>query len=158
MAEISKTVDELEELTTLAASDKLLAWDASETDEKKKLKWISCTNFFAMMDRGNYESVQISSGAVTASRSTFLPFLIWVEVQAETGTADDLDTLTVSGGNKDGDILVVQALIGNTITVKDATGNFQLDGDATLLHGAPKLMCIWRNGTKWDQIAKSEGN
>ena len=88
----------------------------------------------------------ISTGSVSALRGTIV-------LAAETGTADDLDTLNVVGSSvQDGDTIILRADTGDTITVKHNTGNIHLDAsaDKALVNGN-QLMLIY-NGTDWLQL------
>ncbi len=55
-------------------------------------------------------------------------------VESETGSSDTLDTITAedlsNGAYFDGDVVILQALTGHTITVSHGTGNIHLNGGA----------------------------
>ena len=97
---------------------------------------------------GQYGSeLVISSDAITAIRSRHL-------VGAQTGTADDLST--ISGGTS-GDILILQATDGDTITVKDGTDNIRLGQGDCPLGGSQweTLTLIYDNNGIWIELARS---
>lgn len=66
----------------------------------------------------------ISTGAATPSSAT-------VALAAESGTADDLDTLVISNFQA-GDTIKLIADTGDTITLKDGTGNITTPGNSDL--------------------------
>lgn len=70
-------------------------------------------------------------------------------VKAETGTADDL--ATVNGGS--GVLFVTfQAKSGHTITVKNGTGNINLNGGADFALSGDKTLTLFFDGTNWADI------
>ena len=96
-----------------------------------------CVEINNFLSIGEPESVQISGGAVTATK-------LYIEVESETGVADELDTVNMAGVSN-GWIMWIQAKNGHTITVKDSVGNMQLNGDRVLGPGvAGKLCCVYR--------------
>lgn len=82
----------------------------------------------------------------------------WTGLVSESGTADDLDSLTLASDVGVGDLIVLTAITTHTITVTSGVGNIRLDGgtskvldtvnDALVLMVAP-------NGTDLIQIAFS---
>ncbi len=88
-------------------------------------------------------TLTLSGGAVTASKDYHV-------IAAESGTADDLDTIS---GGVDGQGLVLAADSGDTITVKHGTDNIQLNGGEDFeLSGNKKLLLIY-DGTNWCDVA-----
>jgi len=88
----------------------------------------------------------ISVGSAAAGAATVI-------LAAESGTADDLDSLSGGAvGLVAGDTVVLRADTGDTITVKHNTGNIHLDGstDKVLVNGN-QLMLIY-DGTDWRQL------
>ena len=81
-------------------------------------------------------TLTIAAGAVTATHP-------YHAVDEETdGTADDLDT--ISGVSRVGSLLVITPLDTDaTITLKDATGNLQLAGDAALNSLDDVVLLLW---------------
>lgn len=71
-------------------------------------------------------TLTISSGSVTATPNSGHGFH---KIAAETGTTDDLDTVS---GLAAGELLVLLADSGDTITIKHGTGNFDLPDDSDL--------------------------
>ena len=69
--------------------------------------------------QGEIETLTIATGVITASKAIVI-------VQAETGTADDLATIN---GLKIGQQITLIADTGDTITLKDGTGNLVIDGN-----------------------------
>ena len=85
-------------------------------------------------ERIRWKDEQISAGVITATSKA-------IRLEPETGVTDDLDTI-----NNGYDGMVVRLCnkdSGDTITIKDATGNIQLGGsDVTLddVYDAAELM------------------
>jgi hypothetical protein len=93
---------------------------------------------------GGEPILTISAGAVTATKSRHI-------IAAETGTADDLATIN---GGSDGDLLILQADTGDTITFKDGTGNILLAGDF-VASGLSSTLTLVFAGTNWLEISRS---
>lgn len=93
----------------------------------------------------------ISGGVVTAAQSSHI-------IAAQTGTTDDLDTITVgydkldAAGNTYRPLLLITADTGDTITLKHGTGNLDFVGslDIVLTPGAWALLRY--NGTNWQNM------
>lgn len=75
-------------------------------------------------------------------------------VAAQAGVADDLDT--INGGTND-QILVLQADAGDTITIKDGTGNIELNGGADFDLVGDKTIMLFYDGTNWSDIGAGGG-
>lgn len=88
----------------------------------------------------NLKSQQLTT--IAAGEVTFLS--TFMAVAAQTGITDDLDTIN---GGTEGDLLYLQADTGDTITLKNGTGNLALFGDITLTGN--KIVCCIYNGTNW---------
>ena len=89
-------------------------------------------------------SLTIASGVVTVAQMKHV-------IAAETGTADDLDTITVDStiGSGYQGIVILRADTGDTITLKHGTGNIALPGSIDVsLSGQAVLMLVY-NGTNW---------
>lgn len=85
----------------------------------------------------------LSSDAFTRDLNTHI-------VAAQTGTADDLSTIN---GGINGQSLFLQADTGDTITVKHAVGNINLNNGADYALSGTKTLMLWYNGTGWADIA-----
>lgn len=101
---------------------------------------------------GAASSATISSGGATfPSGKTGVLVLV-----AEGGPGSDtLDTLAVTGSGEvsAGDVLILRAGSGDTITIGHATGNFLLNGSANkVLDNSDQMLVIW-DGTNWRQLA-----
>lgn len=81
----------------------------------------------------------IASGVVTAPATT-----CFITIAAQTGTADDLDTATVTGAPR---IILLQADTGDTIAVKHNTGNIKLNGGADFSLSGDKTLALFWDGT-----------
>lgn len=69
-------------------------------------------------------------------------------VAAESGTADDLDTLNVSiSGVTTPFVIILRAAAGDTITVKHSTGNIELNGAADYALSGDKTLALLHDGT-----------
>ncbi len=80
----------------------------------------------------------ISSGSIT-------PTQVQHTVAAETGTVDDLDTITAQNER----MIVLRADAGDTITIKNGTGNITVwsGQDITLIGN--KVALLWCLGSQW---------
>jgi len=93
-------------------------------------------------------TLTLSSGAATVTQNAHI-------IAAETGTTDDLDTLTLGYDNLTVDsvdywpLLFLQADTGDTITIKHGTGNFDLPADTDITLVADSWQLFIYNGTNW---------
>jgi hypothetical protein len=94
------------------------------------------------------ETLTLSSGAATAGHGSY--FII----AAETGTADDLDTLTITGVPR---LIFLQADSGDTITIKHSTGNIELNSAADFALTADKTLALFWDGTNLADIGAGGG-
>jgi len=87
----------------------------------------------------------IATGAVTVTS-------VRNRLAAESGVTDDVDTINTTPSASTGDLLVVEADTGDTITLKHNIGNIHLDGstDKALVNGN-RLLLMW-DGTDWTQL------
>jgi len=102
-----------------------------------------------MLNLENSNILVISGGAVTISKSFHV-------VGVEGGSSDDL--VTINGGSI-GDILIITSeTSGIDITVKDADGNIQLNGNSSdiVLDHVNDIIVFIYDGTNWLQIASSD--
>ena len=76
-------------------------------------------------------------------------------VGAQTGTADDLDTLT-STEYAENDIVRLKSTTGDTITVKHGTGNILLKNDKDIVLSDTKEMILRFDGTSWNEIVSTD--
>lgn len=93
----------------------------------------------------------ISAGALTISSDN----IGFVLIGAESGVADDLLTMTVTGiGN--GDVIVLKATAGDTITIKadasPATNEFNLSEDRDAILSGDTLMAFVRISGYWEHL------
>jgi parallel beta-helix repeat protein len=101
------------------------------------------------LSTGTATSITIASDAITVGSSSLIRLL------PQTGTADDLATIN---GGYDGQLLVLRtATSGDTITVKDGTGNLQLaGGDFAMDNRNDKLTLIYdADLSQWSEVARS---
>lgn len=94
-------------------------------------------------------TVTLASGAATIPATT-----CFVILAAETGTADDLDTATVTGAPR---IILFQADSGDTITVKHSTGNIELNGATDFALSGDKTLALFWDGTNLADIGAGGG-
>jgi len=91
----------------------------------------------------------ISAGVLSPTNTESM-----IVVGAESGTADDLDTLTVTN-YEENDIVQLKATPGDTITVKHNTGNFQLFDSKDIILDENNPLFLKFDGTNWRQIELS---
>ncbi len=72
---------------------------------------------------GTITTFALASGVATVNQT-------FCRLQAETGTTDDLDTIS---GTSAGDIVFLRAVGGHTITIKHGTGNIYTDDGADVM-------------------------
>ena len=92
---------------------------------------------------GGTQTVTIASGVATVTQPTAV-----VVLAAESGTADQLDTLTVTGATA-GDIIVLVPDTGDTITVDDANNDL---GAATRAIAPGGSLTVRYDGTSWVEV------
>ena len=87
------------------------------------------------------------SGAVTVSQ-------VRHTIAAETGATDDLATLTIDSTIPSGyvGVVILQADAGDTITIKDGTGNIATGNNADLVLTEDARLVLEYNGTNWAPI------
>jgi len=108
----------------------------------------TAVEFTGVVNFGAVETLTLSGGSV-ARTSTTSNYII----AAETGTADDLDSIT---GGSDGDVIIVCPDSGDTITAKDNTGNLQLSGDFAMDNPADVLTLRYKSSiSRWCEITSS---
>lgn len=91
--------------------------------------------------------VTISAGAIAASRP-------YHRLLPQTGTTDDLDTITPPYDSKF--LLLHTKTAIHTITVKDGTGNLNINGDATLSDPSHTLYLMYDDTLeKWVEVARN---
>lgn len=89
----------------------------------------------------------IAAGIITITYSNII-----VRSQV-VGVADDLDTIN---GTRDGQVVVVSLNGTGAVTVKDGTGNLQLNGDFVLNSVRDQIVLINRGGTILNEISRSD--
>jgi len=93
----------------------------------------------------------IASGVITAVQGLHI-------VAAQTGTTDDLDTITdgyidtIVAGNTYRPLLMITADTGDTITVKHSTGNIELVAGIDLTLTAGQWLLLFYDGTNWRNL------
>jgi hypothetical protein len=83
-------------------------------------------------------TLTISSGAVAGGLGSY--FI----VAAESGTSDDLDTLTLTGTPR---LIILQADTGDTITLKHSTGSFEFNSGGDIILTGDKTIVVFWDGT-----------
>lgn len=102
------------------------------SQEADKLRWTAPT------------ILTLSSDAVVVTQSAHT-------IAAQSGTADDLSTIT-SGMTAVG-FVVLRADTGDTITVKHSVGNIQMNNAADYALSGNKTLMLWLVGTVWTDIS-----
>jgi hypothetical protein len=108
-------------------------------------------NIGGFLNVGPAVELTISAGVVTATQTYHT-----IDTEADAAT-DDLDTIN---GGTDGDILILgTADSSRDTTVKDATGNIQLDSatDFTLSHANDRLVLMYKTVAQdaWCELSRS---
>jgi len=102
----------------------------------------------------DFTVLTIATGAVTATKMLHT-------IAAETGTADDLATITAghsdlsAAGNTYRPLLIIKADTGDTITLKHGTGNIQLGSGADYALTGDRLISFFYDGTNWIEVSSS---
>jgi len=94
---------------------------------------------------GDGSVLDISAGGVTATHS-------YHAINAESGTSD---LHTIFGGDVAGEILIITAASGDTITVKDETGNLQLTSHFSM-DDKDTMVLMYDGSAYWLEISRSE--
>lgn len=90
----------------------------------------------------------VSAGAVTATQTYHV-------IAAESGTTDDLNTITAVAANT---FVLLQADAGDTITVKHGTGNVMLNGASDFALSGDKTLLLFYDGTNWSDVGAGGGS
>lgn len=96
----------------------------------------------------NASILTIVSGVVTMTQ-------MFHTIAAESGTTDDLDTISISTALNLGTyrpMLVLIADSGDTITVKHGTGNIVLNAAGDFSLTAAKMLLLIYDGTNWHDL------
>jgi len=95
------------------------------------------------------ETLTIASGVVTGTSTAS-----YFKIAAESGTAGDLDTLTLTGAPR---LIVLQADTGDTITVKHSTDNIELNGAVDFELSGDKTLALFWDGTNLADVGAGGG-
>lgn len=118
-------------LTPLLAGFFVALSVVAPADAQRKLPREALDGYLELPNFASQATTIISSGAATPLRAANA-------LAAETGTADDLDTVVISAWQA-GDQITVVADTGDTITLKHGTGNITTDtGEDIILIGAAR--------------------
>jgi hypothetical protein len=93
--------------------------------------------FDSVLLNATAEAVTISGGVVTVTRA-------YAELNAQTGSSDDLDTITIT----DGKFAFLRAATGDTITLKHGTGNISCIGNADIAISGNDTVLIFSDGSQ----------
>lgn len=88
----------------------------------------------------------LSAGAITPAQAVH-------SVAAETGTADDLDTLTAQNNR----LVILRADTGDTITIRHAVGNITTWSAANLTLSGNRIAIAFCLGSQWCVIGDGGG-
>jgi hypothetical protein len=97
---------------------------------------------------GTPSQLTLSSDAATVTKG-------YHTIAAQTGTADNLATLSGGAGNM---LVLLQAKAGDTITVKHGTGNIFLNGAADFTLSGDKSLLLFYDGTNWADLGAGGGS
>jgi parallel beta-helix repeat protein len=114
--------------------------------DEDQAKWMELTRRATSSGGSTYE-LTIASGAVTAG-------LDYHTLKPETGAVDDLTT--INGGTA-GQVLILQPGATYTVTLKDGTGNLDLDGDYVMVDTDDGIIILAYNSTTsmWIELYRS---
>lgn len=87
----------------------------------------------------------ITETILTIAAGVITPTQVQHTVAAESGTADDLATITAQNNR----LLVLRADTGDTITVKHGTGNITVLSGADITLSGNKILFLWCLGSQW---------
>lgn len=90
-------------------------------------------------------TLTISGGAVTVTTDNHV-------INAQSGNADDLDTIS---GSTNYQVLVLRASAGDTITVKHGTGNIYLNGETDFVMSGRAHLLLFYTGSYWTDFGSS---
>ena len=97
-------------------------------------------------------TLTVASGAVTITQNLHI-------IAAESGTTDNLDTITLGYDALSVDsveyypLLFLQADTGDTITIRHGQDNIDLPGDADIPLGDDEWIALLWNGTNWQTVS-----
>lgn len=104
---------------------------------------------------GGYNEQTIASGVITIPASHAPVQMILVDTESAAST-DDLDTINITGGGKNGQIFTVYAAASTrTVVLKDGTGNLDLAGDMSLDNGGDSITLQWWEGSGFYELSRS---
>ena len=102
--------------------------------------------------RGEYART-VNAGAIVMSDTSDL----MCRVAPETGVTDDLDTITATSANDRQTIVIRTDAVGNTITLKDGTGNLMLSADFAMDHISDMIQLYYDHSiTVWIEQSRSD--
>ena len=96
--------------------------------------------------------LRLTKTSTTMSSNAFTVSTSWHELDGEGAANDQLDTIN---GGAEGDVLILTAVTGRTITVSDGSGNLELDTASFSLVGTNSTMVLMYDGTNWLEVSRS---
>lgn len=112
---------------------------------------LSGANIFSQLNLGILTNYNIASGSIA-------PTVTRVKLTSETGVTDTLDTMT---GGVEGDLVILQAASGHTITLTHNAGTdgFNFNGGADLTLSGNKALMLLYDATvdRWLELAFGAG-
>lgn len=147
-----KKISQLNALTTWSDDDEFAIVDTDLTETKK----ITAANVKANVLSG-FITLPTEDVTLTAAKVANITGGCYIRLDTFGGAAaQDLDTITMAGGNVDGTILILcSTAAARDITVKDGVDNISLAGDFVLDNPKDTLMLIYRSTTLWTEISRS---
>ena len=98
----------------------------------------------------------ISSGVITIDANASPIQMIEVETESA-AASDDLDTINITGGGKNGQIFSIYAAnSSHTVVMKDGTGNLHLAGDFSLDNTHDSITLQWWEGYGFYELSRSD--
>ncbi len=93
-------------------------------------------------------TLAIGGGAVTVTQTAHV-------LEAESGTADDLDTITAAASAT---FVLLKAAAGHTITVRHGADNISLNGAADFVLSGSKGLLLFYDGSAWNDLGAGGGS
>lgn len=99
---------------------------------------------------GNYSTLTVSGGAITATRSTH-----YIRTESSAAT-DNLDTIN---GGSNGTILVLSSYAdAEDVTVRSGYGNIYLAGSNFAMNSARDTITLIKNGSNWVELSRADND
>lgn len=139
--DLNKRIAEIE--SNLAKINGVLFGISDDVVFTEKIKKIIKDSRNFLYVKGGYSTIK--SNAITVSQT-------YTRLTPESGTADDIDNI-YAVKDMGRALITLRPVSGNTITMKDGTGNLRLAGDFAM--GSDDIITLQGNGTIWYEVSRS---